>query len=303
MATPPNSSSVIGISVSSAELRAVTLDSNDTLTPGFTVNRESGRSIGEQTKDICAKASGTFAAAGLAIPGLIAIESARIVDSRIHDLIDLNLREEFGGLCGGNVVFENDVNAAAFAELKLGAGRGRRNIFCAFLGEGVGSGLILNSQIWHGSHGFAGEFGLIVVDDEGTRLEDIASAPNIIRRTINRLHQDSTSVLSRLGEDGVDLDAILAAANEGDDLARLMLERTGFYVGSAIGTVMNLLDVGLIVLGGELTKVGDVLLDAVVQRAKECALTLSFTATNIVVSELADDASAIGAALLARGSS
>jgi predicted NBD/HSP70 family sugar kinase len=81
--------------------------------------------------------------------------------------------------------------------------------------EGVGSGLILNGELWRGSHGFAGEFGLIVVYEEGSRLEDVASAPNIVRRTRNRLHQDSTSILSREGEDGVNLDDILAESRRG----------------------------------------------------------------------------------------
>jgi glucokinase len=203
-------------------------------------------------------------------------------------------------LGGGNVFVENDINAAAFAEFQTGAGRGRQNVFCVFVGEGVGSGLILGGEIWRGSHGFAGEFGLIVVDEEGSRLEDVASTPNIIRRTRNRLLQDSTSLLSRDGDNELSLEDILAAAAEGDDFARLMLQRTGFGIGSAIGMVINLLDVGLIVVGGDITKGNGMILSSIVQRAKECASQHSFEATEIVVSELGEDASAIGAALLAQ---
>jgi glucokinase len=302
MVEPANISSAIGIAVSSGHIRAVILDEQGIVASSQASEIESGKSLAEQIKEVVTKASGTFGVMGISVPGMVDIKTSRIVDSRIPELTEVDLRAEIGHLTGGNLLIENDINAAAFAELKVGAGRGRKNMFCVILGEGVGSGLILDGKIWRGSHGYAGEFGLIVVDEEGLRLEEVASAPNIVRRTRNRLHQDSTSILSREGEDGVDLDDILAAAAEEDDLARLMLERTGFCVGSAIGMVINLLDVGLIVIGGEVTKAGGVILDSIVQRAKECAAHHSFEATDIVVSTLGEDASAMGAALLARES-
>jgi glucokinase len=175
-------------------------------------------------------------------------------------------------------------------------------MFCAIIGEGVGSGLILGGEIWRGSHGYAGEFGLIFVDEEGARLEEVASTPNIVRRTQHRLLQDSTTALRGDLENGVVLDHILSAAAEGDDFARMMLERTGSCIGTAIGDVINLLDVGLIVIGGEVTKGDGIILNSIIHRAKECASQQSFEATDIVLSELGDDAAAIGAALLARHS-
>ena len=300
MVDPANISSTIGIAVSSSHIRGVLLNEQSTVASTQVLEVATDRSLSEQIKDVCEKTGGDAGGIGIAVPGMVDIKTSKIVDSRIPALTGIDLKAELGGLAGKGVVIENDINAAAVAELEVGAGRGRRNIFCVILGEGVGSGLILNGELWRGSHGFAGEFGLIVVDEEGSRLEDVASAPNIVRRTRNRLRQDSTSILSREGEDSVNLDDILAAAAEGDDLARLMLERTGFCIGSAIGTVMNVLDVGLIVIGGEVTKAGGVILESVIQRAKECASQHSFEATDMVVSELGEDAAAIGAALLAR---
>jgi glucokinase len=301
MVEPAKTSSSIGIAVSSGHIRAATLDEQGKVTSSQTFEIESDKPLVAQIREVVTKSGGAFRAIGIAVPGMVDIKTSRVVDSRVPELTEADLRVELGGVAG-KVVIENDVNAAAFAEFKLGAGRGRRNMFCAILGEGVGSGLILDGEIWRGSHGFAGELGLIVVDEDGLRLEHAASAPNIVRRTRNRLLQDRTSTLSREDEDGVTLDDIVAAAAEGDDLARLMLERTGFCVGTVIGTVINLLDVGLIVIGGEVTKAGGVFLDSVVQRAKECAAQHSFAETDIVVSELGEDATAIGAALLAQGS-
>ena len=297
-----NTSSAVGIAVSPGQIHAVSLDEHNMVQATQVIEIATDRSLSQQIKEIFDKVGTNIGAIGIAVPGMVDLKTSKIVDSRIPELTEVDLKAELAGLAGGNVSIENEFNAAAFAEFKIGSGRGRRNILGVMLGEGVGSGLILNGEIWRGSHGFAGEFGLIVVDEEGLRLEDVASAPNIVRRTRNRLHQDSTSILSREGEGGVNLDSILAAAADEDDLARLMLERTGFYVGSAIGMVMNVLDVGLVVLSGEVTKGGGVILDSVVQRAKECVSQHSFEATDIVVSELGQNAPAIGAALLARRS-
>jgi len=301
MVEPENISSTIGIAVSSDQIRSVILNEQG-IVSSQEFEIEADKSLAEQIKEIVTGVGGPFNAIGIAVPGMIDIKTSRIVDSRIPQLTEIDLLAEVRGLTAGNLIIENDVNAAAFAELKIGAGLGRKNMFYVILGDGVGSGLILDGEIWRGSHGYAGEFGLIVVDEEGSRLEEVASAPKIVRRTRNRLHQDSTSILSRKGEDRVDLDDILAAAGEQDDLARLMLERTGFYIGSAIGVVINILDVGLIVIGGEVTKGGGIILNAIVQRAKECASHHSFESTDIVVSTLGEDASAIGVAFLARES-
>jgi len=295
-----NLSPTIGIALSSGHIRVVSLDEQGTVTSTQSFERQNDKSLSEQIRAVIQDTGGRVV--GIAVPGMVEGETSRVIDSRMPELVGVDLRAELRGLSGGNVFIENDVNAAAFAEFLTGAGRGRRNVFCAIFGEGVGSGLILGGEIWRGSHGFAGEFGLVVVDEEGARLEDVASTPNIVRRTLNRLQQDSTSILSRDSEADLTLDEILSAAAEGDDLARLMLERTGFCIGSAIGMVINLLDVGLIVIGGDITRGNGLILNSVVQRAKECASQHSFDATDLVVSELGEDAAAIGAALLARNS-
>ncbi len=80
----------------------------------------------------------------------------------------------------------------------------------------------------------------IAINSEGIKLEDVASAANIVRRTRNRFHQDQTSSLSKFNEDEIRLPDVVQAAQNGDDFARMMLERTGNYVGTAIASVINL---------------------------------------------------------------
>ena len=99
------------------------------------------------------------------------------------------------------------------------------------------------------------------------RLEDVASAANIVRRTRTRFNRDSTSSLNKLDEEQISIYKIVEAAEKGDDFASLMLERTGSYVGTAIATVINLLNIEKIVIGGEIMHAGHLVLDAVMRRA------------------------------------
>ncbi|MEP6787885.1 MAG: ROK family protein, partial [Acidobacteriota bacterium] len=201
---------------------------------------------------------------------------------------------------GVEVYLENDANAAAFGEYRLGAGRGSRNMFYATLGEGVGGAFIFDGEVWRGASGFAGEFGYVPINSEGTRLEEVASAANIIRRTRSRFKQDSTSSLNSLTEEAITLKEIIAAAEEEDDFAQMMLVRTGLYVGSAIASVINLLNVEKIVVGGAIMQAKRVVLDAIVERARELSFSPSFDSTSIVEGELGDNAAAAGAALMSR---
>jgi glucokinase len=200
---------------------------------------------------------------------------------------------------GVRVLVENDANAAAYGELKLGAGRGSSNMFYATLGVGVGGALILNNQIWRGVSGFAGEFGYVAVNSDGMRLEDVASAANIVRRTRTRFNRDSTSSLNKLEEEQISIHKIVEAAENGDDFAGLMLERTGSYVGTAIATVINLLNIEKVVIGGEIMHAGHLVLDSVIRRARELSFGPSFEIADIASGELGESAAAAGVALIA----
>jgi glucokinase len=133
------------------------------------------------------------------------------------------------------------------------------------------------------------------------RLEDVASTASIVRRTRIRFHQDSTSSLNKLDEQKIRISDIVSAAARGDDFAQLMLQRTGVYVGTAIASVINLLNIERIVVGGEIMEAAEVVLDAIIRRARELSFAPSFNSTKIVAGELHENAAAVGAALLAGG--
>lgn len=242
---------------------------------------------------------GNFSDVGIAIPGLIHGDTKRVeYSAHIPEHVRIDLANELKAASGLNVTIENDANAAAYGEFRLGAGRESGNLFYATLGTGVGGAFILDGKIWRGASGFAGEFGYVAINSDGMRLEDVASAANVVRRTRNRFHQDSTSSLNRLDENQIRISDIVSAADKGDDFARMMLQRTGAYVGTAIASVINLLNIELIVIGGEIMRADGIVLDSIVERARDLSFGPSFRTTRITAGHLGENAAAIGVALL-----
>jgi len=242
---------------------------------------------------------GDLSRIGLAVPGLIEKSSQRVAYSaHIPEHAVGDIADEIFSATGVKTTVENDANAAAYGEYKMGAGRGCSNLFYATLGRGVGGAFIIDGQIWRGAAGFAGEFGYVTINSDGMRLEEVASTANIVRRTKQRFHQDHTSSLGRLEEQQITISDIVGAAERGDDFAQMMLQRTGTYVGTAIAIVINLLNIERVVVGGEIMRAADVVLDGIIRRARELSFSPSFNSTTIVAGELNENAAAIGAAFL-----
>ncbi len=292
----------VGIEVCTSALRAVSIGVDGKPAMQTTVPFDSS---GETLSQLIASIDGLLAelsevgSIGIALPGLVDRGSGRVAFSaHFPEHSSVDLLKEIKAKSGLPVSIENDANAAAYGEFILGAGRGSENFFYATLGEGVGGAFVFGGEIWRGAGGFAGEFGYITINSEGMRLEEVASKENIIQRTRSRFHQDSTSSLSKLNEEAITLEAIIAAAREDDDFAQMMLERTGVYVGTAIASVINLLNVEKIVVGGEIMEAKQLVLDAIIERAQELSFAPSFEAVSIVEGELGLYAAAAGAALL-----
>jgi glucokinase len=218
------------------------------------------------------------AGVGVGIPGLVNPQTGRIViSSDLPSVVRADLRAELKKATGLPVTLDNDANAGAMGEYTSGAGRGSRNMFYVTIGNGIGGAIIIDGKLWRGASGFAGEFGHITIDPEGIEcacgnvgcLETVASAPNIVRRTRERLLRDSTSSLSRLGLNKNYTAADIAhAAKEGDDFAALMIERTGRYIGTGLAAVINLLNTERIVLGGGVMDAGELILNPIIREAR-----------------------------------
>ncbi len=298
-----SSRNFVGVEASTTALRAVRIDAGgevlDSRTTVFDRARGTVEQLAEFIKDIRA-GFGDFEAVGIAVPGLVNRITGRVaLSAHMPEHTEIDLARGVQEATGTRTIIENDANAAAFGEFRLGAGRDSNNIFYATLGSGVGGAFIFEGNVWRGKGGFAGEFGYVAINSEGMRLEDVASSANIVRRSRSRIRQDSTSSLSGLDEQTITIGDIIGAAKSEDDLAQMMLERTGEYVGAAVASVINLLNIEKIVIGGEIMEAGDLILDSVINRAKELSFGPSFDSTQIVAGKLGLNAAAVGVALIA----
>jgi glucokinase len=301
----------IGINISGTQVRAALVDQDGALID-TKVAQVAPKELISQLAGMIEqlRSKGSIAAIGVAIPGLVNRQTDRVIAPRdLPPTIVEDLHGELTRASGLRVELENDANAAAYGEYKVGAGRGARNMFYMMIGNGIGGAIILDGKLWTGASGFAGEVGHITIDTEGLEcvcgntgcLETVASAPSIVRRAHERLIRDSTSSLSRLALNKTfTAEDVAHQANEGDDFAHMMIERTGKYIGTGVASVINLLNIELVVLGGGVMDAGSLILNPIIQEVKRRAFQPCFEATEIVAAKLGLDGAPIGAALLAR---
>ncbi len=313
MTTPPKSDTYfIGIELCGAKLRAATVDNEGVIRERREEPLETENLIVQVARVVkeLQQGANNIGAVGIAIPGLVNRQTDRVIASTYVPVpLRENLHAEAMKATGLRVELENDANAAAYGEYKIGAGRGSKDLFYITIGDGIGGAIILDGKLWIGASGLAGEVGHITIDTEGAEcicgntgcLETVASAPNIVRRANERLNRDSTSSLSKLATN-TDFTAgdMAREAKEGDDFSLMMIERTGKYIGTGVASVINLLNIERIVLGGGVMQAGELILNPIIQEAKRRAFQPCFEATQIVVAALGEDAATIGVAMLAR---
>jgi len=205
---------------------------------------------------------------------------------------------------------ENDANAAALAEHRLGAGRGFSNVVLVTLGTGIGGGLILNGRLYHGASGAGGEIGHMQLVPDGPLcgcgrhgcLEALASGRALGERAHEIAAREPEGTLARLAhEPGAELDARLIekAADAGDTTAEEAIRQAGRYLGAGLTNLVNVFNPEVIVIGGGLRRLGPRYLDIARAIVKAEAFPQSYADVRIVEAELGDEAPAIGAALLA----
>lgn len=213
---------------------------------------------------------------------------------------------------GLHAVIDNDANCAALGEMWKGAGDGAKDIVCVTLGTGVGGGVITNGDIVHGVKGAGGEIGHITVVPEGGYqcncgktgcLETVASATGVVRlanEKLNATEQESTLRALRDSHGSISAKDIFDAARDQDGLALAVIDQLAFYLGLSLANLGNGLNPEKIVIGGGVSKAGDILLQPVVKFFKQFSFPTVRTSTHLSIATLGNDAGVIGAAWLVK---
>ena len=242
-------------------------------------------------------AGGPARAVGVSVAGLVDRAGERYLFGAHLPWRDAPLRRRLAERTGRDVVLENDANCAAYAELHAGAARGVDSALLVTIGTGIGGALVLDRRLVRGAHGLAGEFGHMQVVPDGLACE-CGLRGCWEQYCSGRALERVTRVALGKHRDGPEVAAMAAA---GDVVARQAFATVGTWLGVGVAGLVSAFDPELVVVGGGVSAVGDLLL--VPARA---ALRDSLQGTDhrpvpsLVSTELGPEAGAIGAALLAR---
>jgi glucokinase len=204
---------------------------------------------------------------------------------------------------------ENDANSAALGEMWIGAGAGAKDLVCVTLGTGVGGGVIVGGKVVQGINGAAGEIGHITAIPSGGApcncgktgcLETVASATGIVRLAKIELAKGIKGELSeKLAENGsITAKDVFDAARNSDELAQSVLDEVSFHLGFVLASIANTLNPEKIVLGGGVSKAGDILVDSVKNNFEKFAFSPVRVSTKLALATLGNDAGVLGAAWL-----
>jgi predicted NBD/HSP70 family sugar kinase len=229
---------------------------------------------------------------GLGLPAPISDEVV-MSSAILPGWVGVNARNAAAKRFGRDVRIDNDANLGALAEHRHGAGRGHADMVFVKVSSGVGAGLIIDNTLFRGSTGTSGEIGHLTLDDQGPLCRCGS-------RGCLEAYAASGTALSMMSEQMPDatIDDLVRSAHEGNVAALRVFEDAGLHLGWGLAALTNLMNPGIIVVGGDMARAGDLLLDSARIGLRRHVLAGAAT-TPVVAAALGDRASVIGAMLLA----
>jgi glucokinase-like ROK family protein len=218
------------------------------------------------------------------------------------------VKQYFETRLGLPVIVDNNVRAMALGEAMYGAGRGTEVLAFVYGRVGVGAGFVVNGQVYHGSAAGAGEIGHVTILPQGGEqcscgnhgcLETLVSEPALLREAHQLAEAEPDGPLAQALRQAPDIEAVFAAARQGDRSTRQMLTRRSYYLGIALANLVNILDPDLILLGGIFAQGADLLLPAAEETMREMAFARLGENVRLQTSEFGWRAGVTGAATLA----
>ncbi len=274
-------------------------------------------SVDEAIEDADLPKKATLTGIGVGIAGVVDSENGVLLSAPnlSQSTVDLPLAALLSERYNMPARLLNDVQVAAIAEARFGAGRKVDDFMCVFVGTGVGGAYLRDGKLVRGASGSAGEIGHVIVDAGGRHcgcggrghLEAYASRTAITIDILSALKLGRRSLLTELAPDfrshGSALrSGILAkAVEEKDPLAVETIQSAAEYLGYGLASVINLLNPSRVVVGGGVVEAVPLFFDTAVARAKKEALEQPGRAVDIVRAKLGDYSGVTGAALLGAG--
>jgi len=287
---------VIGVDVGGTKILSGVVDREGTVLEQSLVE-----SPGTSEEDVVAAIDAAVAelvddrigAIGFGVPANLERGTGRVLRTTNLPFDDFDLAGHARARFGLPVGVENDANAAALSEWKLGAGRGTSNLVVLTLGTGIGGGLVLDDRLYRGW----AEIGHVVVQADGPPCQGNCHGHGHLEALASGTAADRAA--QELWGDGADAHVLVDRARSGDEAARARLSEIGGFLGAAIGSLANLFDPELFVVGGGFgNAAGEFVLDPAQEAARRQALAPADETLRVVQAELGAVAGLVGAALI-----
>ena len=244
---------------------------------------------------------------GVGSPGPLDRRTGIVLETPNLGWRNFPLRDVVSNATGLDAVLDNDANAATLGEWWMGAARGADTVVGLTLGTGIGGGIVLAGEVYHGASDVAGEIGHMTIDSTGRKcncgnygcLEAYASGPAIAARALEGLETGAASLLPEMVEGDlrrITAETVYEAIVAGDLYATEVMHETAKILGIGVANLINVLNPEIIVISGGVTRAGDHLFAPLRAEVRRRAFREAYEACRIVSSELGDMAGVIGAA-------
>ncbi len=311
----------IGIDLGGTNIAVGIVDSTGRMIAKKSTPTGAGRSEDAVIADMAGTALSLLEEAGLSLaeirsvgvgsPGSVDPETGTVLSACNLNFTNTRLAEKLKQHIDKPVFVENDANCAAWAEAKAGAAAGVRDSVMITLGTGVGGGLVLGGQLYHGRNNFAGEFGHTVIAADGELckcgkrgcFEAYSSATALVRDTRAAAEANRDSLLWQCAEEEGKFSGRTAfeAARRGDDVAREVVARYIRYLAIGVANAIEIFQPDVVVIGGGVSHEGAALFTPLIEQVKKDVYgdhVPEDQQTKILAARLGNDAGIIGAALL-----
>ena len=308
-----------GIDLGGTNIAAGIVDESGKMIKSMSVPTRAERDFREIVKDMAELVKkladtagipiGDIEAAGIGCPGSIDSERGICEYSNNIDMHHADLAGEFRKSLNIPVHIENDANAAALGEYEMNA-KGSRSFVFVTLGTGIGSGVIIDGEIFKGFNGAGAEFGHTVINIGGEQCtcgrkgcwETYASVTALIRQTKEAMEKHKDSLMHEIAEKEGKVSGLTSflAAKKGDKYAQDVVSKYFEYIAEGITNLVNIFQPEILVIGGSISKEGDYLLNPVKAFVEKNDFNRYMPKTKIEIAKLFGDAGIIGAAIAAR---
>jgi glucokinase-like ROK family protein len=243
-------------------------------------------------------------AIGVGVPGPVVAEAGGVVSPPIMPGWDsFPIQSHLESLWSRPITLNNDAELGALGEWAYGAGRNERHLMYVKVGYGIGAGFLFDGQIYRGSTGSAGEIGHITINEKGPRctcgnngcLEAMAGGRSIADRARQAIKSGRRTQLNDLSFDEITALDVAMAAQKGDRVAQEIIIQAGEYLGIALASLVNVVNPSMIIIGGGVSQMGDLLLEPIRRTVRRRGLPAAINAVRISAAVLGGRSSGIGA--------